>query len=558
MRRVVGAAVVVVGVVVVVRRRRRSSSVRSSSVRSSSVRSSSMRSSSVRSSSVRSSSGCGLGRSGGRGRCGGGRRHARPGRGRVPERARERGRFRSGRGSRGRFRSGRGGGRRGRGVGGRRRGGGRRGGAHGRGSGRGRVATAATGSVAPATGRSAAAVDVAMLQADTKAASVRRRELRRTRRVPCGPIGRSCRRVRSCGPRRYNGFPQAWRRRSCCTCSSPRWALDKPCVQRSNMPLIGHLAPLEAAFHGSERAQRSLQQGRTSCEFGLAKPSEPDSAAARCSWRRGPPRPLRRSVSGLRRQSSIGRIAAHSSGARSSVEGLRRAVVDDCHRAWAGCDPSAWRVSQRALVEVPRRRSGSAFDATPREPRQRRCAASLDGARHAPSRARHEHGLNDARTQPTRVARRRPHATHFAPTTPPHWRARHARGEPSDAADTGLETPLTRHSFRVDDAPSAAPARRSKRPLGCRRHGWLDGSAQPLTVPAASARSCRRQVLTTPARALERARCDSHRPPGGSPDTPPGEVLHDPSAGCRDVCSAGSPTVHLRPRWRRLRRLVDG
>ena len=37
-------------------------------------------------------------------------------------------------------------------------------------------------------------------------------------------------------------------------------ALNKPCVQRSNTPLIGHLAPLAAAFQGSEGAERSRRQ----------------------------------------------------------------------------------------------------------------------------------------------------------------------------------------------------------------------------------------------------------------------------------------------------------
>jgi hypothetical protein len=45
--------------------------------------------------------------------------------------------------------------------------------------------------------------------------------------------------------------------------------LNKPCVQRSNTPPIGHLAPLEADFRGCERAQRSLRLGRASREFGL-------------------------------------------------------------------------------------------------------------------------------------------------------------------------------------------------------------------------------------------------------------------------------------------------
>ena len=122
------------------------------------------------------------------------------------------------------------------------------------------AATAATGAVTPATGRSAAAVDVAKLQADTKAANARTRELRRTRRVPCGPISRSCRRVRSCGPRKYNGFPQAWRRRSCCTCSSPEGPSTNPPFGRSDIPLTGPSAPLEADFDRSARAERLVPE----------------------------------------------------------------------------------------------------------------------------------------------------------------------------------------------------------------------------------------------------------------------------------------------------------
>ena len=232
----------------------------------------------------------------------------------------------------------------------------------------------------------------------------------------------------------------------------------------------------------------------------------------------------------------IGRIAAQSASAHSSVEGLRaQTTVTERGR---GCDPSAWRVSQGAIVEVPETALSQAFDPTLGSlandvVRPRSTAPATPPREHATTRAQRRPDAADTGRE-TATARHSFRA-HDAPSL-----ARHARGDPSDAADTGLETPLTRHSFRVDDAPSAAPARRSKRPLGCRRHGWLDGSAQPLTVPAG-----KRSIVPTtgsqrrPPRALERARCDSHRPPGGSPDTPPGEVLHDPSAGCRDVCSAG-------------------
>jgi hypothetical protein len=54
---------------------------------------------------------------------------------------------------------------------------------------------AVTGSVAPATGRSATAVDVAKLRAERSAA--RRVTSERTRRDPCGPICRSGSRERS-------------------------------------------------------------------------------------------------------------------------------------------------------------------------------------------------------------------------------------------------------------------------------------------------------------------------------------------------------------------------
>jgi hypothetical protein len=53
------------------------------------------------------------------------------------------------------------------------------------------AAFAATGAVAPATGRSATAVDVAKLHAQARVARSVMREPRRRRRVPGGPIFRS-------------------------------------------------------------------------------------------------------------------------------------------------------------------------------------------------------------------------------------------------------------------------------------------------------------------------------------------------------------------------------
>jgi hypothetical protein len=171
------------------------------------------------------------------------------------------------------------------------------------------AAAATTGAVAPATGRSAAAVDVAMLQAERKAASVRTREPRRTRRVPCGPVCRSCRRVRSCGPRRYNGFPQACRRRSLLGVAFTSKAPRKPRVQRSNMPLVGRLAPLEAQFRGSARAERSLQQAARGADFGLESrraPLERPRSAAAGAGAGG----LRTLVAELHGRCLIGRAAA--------------------------------------------------------------------------------------------------------------------------------------------------------------------------------------------------------------------------------------------------------
>jgi hypothetical protein len=50
------------------------------------------------------------------------------------------------------------------------------------------------------------------------------------------------------------------------------WAQRKPCVQRSNTPLTGRLAPLEARFDRAARAERSLREGSRSGKSGLTKP----------------------------------------------------------------------------------------------------------------------------------------------------------------------------------------------------------------------------------------------------------------------------------------------
>ena len=181
----------------------------------------------------------------------------------------------------------------------------------------------ATGAVAPATGRSAAAVDVAMLQA--------RRGPRARGRGSCdgrdgsrmgpsvGPVG-ECEAAGLAGttasPKRGGDDRAAHGVHLLGPGQTPRSAV--------NTPLIRHLAPSDARFHDSARAQRSVQKGARGANLAWNS-RRAGSTAALAGGGAGTEAP--QTLGHGLRVPILDRARRHSFGGRSLISrGLRRAT----------------------------------------------------------------------------------------------------------------------------------------------------------------------------------------------------------------------------------------
>jgi hypothetical protein len=362
------------------------------------------------------------------------------------------------------------------------------------------AAASATGAVAPATGRSAAAVDVAKLQAEARTASARIREPRPTRRVPWGPVCRSCPRVRSCGPRRNNGFPQAY--------GDDRAARDVhrggPLQTRfrpANMPLAGPLAPLKARGDRSARAERAIPRDVQRRKYGVQEPlSRVDTSARRLveATAAQPWRPLI-----IRSSDRAQTLHGHSFRERPGHPSRDR-------RPRLGAPPD----DRLTAVELP-----------PRQPPSDRRAGASPRSQNRGTATR---GVAaDARRRPPATLSGGPPATPQRPSNGPWASTRQTRllgaqeglqrdsRQPLRGSRTGMSGPLTAHAATT---PSAGPA------MTPRRGPRLPERADHLTARP------RRQALAHHLRGGRQRRADR----GDEVQLSSLEVAADPGLGAMD------------------------
>ena len=244
----------------------------------------------------------------------------------------------------------------------------------------------------------------------------------------------------------------------------------KPCVRRSDTPLIGHLAPLAAAFHDSKRAQRSLRAGPASGKFGLQKPQSRFDRRARSRWSLGRG-PHRCSVTVPEERSSIGRIATRPRALIPQVEGLvalhRRLSQSAAKQPPDPPDGSRRQGPRRGPQRLWGNRSMRSFAGLANEPPRPRAGASETTGTTPPARPqRPRKGARTGRSTAPITRRQRPprHALNCtqdtpstAPKTRPQRHPRHALNGTQDTPSTPSTTPPQRHARHAPDARPRGP-----------------------------------------------------------------------------------------------------